>query len=391
MATTQRVAIATGSTWTVVGSDLRVVEPVEQYLEFARASEFSHNTIKAYARGLALWWTFVERSGRPWTAIGLADFGRFIQDLRHGRIEAPPVDLGPAEAVGDATVALRVRAVMSFYRYQAASGGPAVAHLYETIRTSPGSYMPFMEHIARRDGRVRSKVRVRVPRTEVPVLSPAQVDTLIDSEASWNSATQSWDGDLRYRLLWSLLAETGMRLSEALAVQHRDWQAGRGSAATVSIVRRDHPHGLVPKSGGRRVHIGARLDQLYADHVWWLCDRGADALIDDWDNAYIFCNTVREPLYGPLRPESVYDHLDMRKRRLPALPAAMTPHWFRHTHATALLLAGVQLHVVSRRLGHRDVQTTINTYGHVTDDAELAALANWREVVKGWETNDDER
>lgn len=77
------------------------------------------------------------------------------------------------------------------------------------------------------------------------------------------------------------------------------------------------------------------------------------------------------------------------KRKVPQLPEAMTPHWFRHSHATALLLAGTPLHVVSRRLGHRDVQTTINRYGHVTEDAELEALANWRDVVSGWETKTD--
>jgi integrase len=92
-------------------------------------------------------------------------------------------------------------------------------------------------------------------------------------------------------------------------------------------------------------------------------------------------------LHGPLRPESVYAHLRSIKRRLPQLPVAATPHWFRHSHATALLLAGTPVHVVSRRLGHESVQTTMNTYGHVTEDAELAALANWREVVAGWETN----
>lgn len=67
VASTQRVSTAVGPTWTVVGADFRVIEPVEQYLEFARASGFSHNTVKAYARGLALWWTFLERSGRPST------------------------------------------------------------------------------------------------------------------------------------------------------------------------------------------------------------------------------------------------------------------------------------------------------------------------------------
>ena len=87
----------------------------------------------------------------------------------------------------------------------------------------------------------------------------------------------------------------------------------------------------------------------------------------------------------------MYAHLRAVKRRLPQLPAAMTPHWFRHTHATALLLAGTPLHVVSRRLGHQSVQTTVDIYGHVTDDAELEALANWRDVVAGWETGQDEQ
>ena len=74
-----------------------------------------------------------------------------------------------------------------------------------------------------------------------------------------------------------------------------DWGTGRSATATVSVVDRPHPHGISTKSGSRRIHIGSRLDRLYGDYVWWLCDQGADALIDDWDRSYIFCNTRREP------------------------------------------------------------------------------------------------
>lgn len=42
------------------------------------------------------------------------------------------------------------------------------------------------------------------------------------------------------------------------------------------------------------------------------------------------------------------------------------------------------VHVVSRRLGHADVQTTLNIYGHVTEDAELRAAADWAAVTRGW-------
>ncbi|WP_436739824.1 tyrosine-type recombinase/integrase [Streptomyces sp. BBFR102] len=54
--------------------------------------------------------------------------------------------------------------------------------------------------------------------------------------------------------------------------------------------------------------------------------------------------------------QSVYKHLAARKRHVPGLPPDMTLHWYRHTHATALLLSGVPMHVVSRRLGHADTR-----------------------------------
>jgi integrase len=37
-----------------------------------------------------------------------------------------------------------------------------------------------------------------------------------------------------------------------------------------------------------------------------------------------------------------------------------------------------------RRLGHADIQTTLNLYGWVSEDAELRALADWRSFCAGW-------
>ena len=39
---------------------------------------------------------------------------------------------------------------------------------------------------------------------------------------------------------------------------------------------------------------------------------------------------------------------------------------------------------VSRRLGHADVQTTLNTYAHVTEDVEMRAVAQWKAFTAGW-------
>jgi integrase len=43
---------------------------------------------------------------------------------------------------------------------------------------------------------------------------------------------------------------------------------------------------------------------------------------------------------------------------------ALHLHELRHTHATLLLRAGVHPKIVSERLGHADIQTTLNTYSH---------------------------
>mgnify|MGYP002652383830 CR=1 FL=1 len=387
MATAQRVTLSDGATtWTVLDRSFGLVEPVEAYLEYGRQVDFRPNTTKAYAQSLAQWWSFLEQIGKSWDAVKLHDFGDFISALRYGELGSPIRELRPRSRLTDGTVNARLRAVMSFYRYQAGCGIDAAPFLWKESQVRSGRYVAFLEHVARRTPEKRATIRIRGARKPVPVLPPSAIDALLDAEATYDQVSMEWKGDLRYRFLWALLAESGMRIGEALSLQHRDWHTGTGGdSARVAIVSRPHPHGLSAKSGAREVHVGSRLDRLYADYVWWLCDRGADAALGDWDSSYIFCNTIREPLFAPLRTESVYAHLRAMKRQVDSLPDTMTPHWFRHTHATALLLAGSPVHTVSRRLGHASVQTTMNTYGHVTEDAELAAVANWREYVAGWE------
>ena len=68
-------------------------------------------------------------------------------------------------------------------------------------------------------------------------------------------------------------------------------------------------------------------------------------------------------------------HPDAITRILARIAAAagvprLTVHELRHTHTTWLVLAGVPLPVVSQRIGHARVSTTMDLYAHLLKDSQ---------------------
>lgn len=133
-------------TWTVLGADLLPAREIESYLEFLRQTDASPNTVKAYARGLALWWEFLELRGRSWDVFGVEDFTGFLGWMRSG---LPPrvssLSAVPAR-IADATAAQRLQAVRSFYVFQQWRGLEGIPALF-LGRESSSPYLPFLTHI----------------------------------------------------------------------------------------------------------------------------------------------------------------------------------------------------------------------------------------------------
>lgn len=51
-----------------------------------------------------------------------------------------------------------------------------------------------------------------------------------------------------------------------------------------------------------------------------------------------------------------------------------TPHWLRHTHAFGLDRSKASMAEMSRRLGHSNIQTTVNVYGGLIGDVDAEVL-----------------
>ena len=71
---------------------------------------------------------------------------------------------------------------------------------------------------------------------------------------------------------------------------------------------------------------------------------------------------------GPMHPDSVTTWLDRfaKRNNLPHI----NPHAFRHTMASMLFFNGVDDISVSKRLGHAQVSTTTDIYGHIIQEAD---------------------
>jgi site-specific recombinase XerD len=377
----------------VVGADYLPVGPVEEFLEFLRvARDASPNTIRSYATSLSRWWDYLTAAGVAWDAVTLMTFMPFLTMLRTGDPvgvrRLPGVEGANEATAADSTVSLRVAAVLSLYRFHAdVHDVPVAGRLYRISGRGRSRYVRGLAHVDRRSSQASPMVRVRGrPARPTPVLSPEQVTAIVDGCARFDASTGCWQGSVRDRLLFATLNETGVRLGECLSLRHCDWHVGRGGTPFIEVVpRQDHPAGArVKNSRYRRIYISDELERLHSEYVWQLCDADAHRAVD-LENWWVFVNLRRGEWLAAMRPETVYDLVDTLKRRLGRkVPAEWTPHWFRHTHASALLLAGVRDHVVMRRLGHADIQTTVNLYGWVSEDAELRALADWATFCAGW-------
>ena len=129
-----------GRTWTVLGDAGLPVAPIEEFLEHHRVLGSSPNTVRSYAKGLELWWSLLALENVGWEDPGVGTLRGFVTWLRMG--VAPAVAVIALESTGatrpaETTVAARLAAVVSFYRFQHDLHGRGAARARASIRSLP--------------------------------------------------------------------------------------------------------------------------------------------------------------------------------------------------------------------------------------------------------------
>jgi integrase len=177
--------------------------------------------------------------------------------------------------------------------------------------------------------------------------------------------------------LWSLLAWSGMRRGEVMALRWEDVDLDAGVvtvARAVSVAAGNATFTKEPKTTA-----GRRLVDLDDDTVAVLRSHRKEqaarqlAVGPGWrGSGLLFCRVDGAPRH----PNDVSGRWAGLVRRV-APPLGLPPirlHDLRHSHATQLLGAGVRPDVVTQRLGHASVAFTLDTYGHVLPGDQRTAL-----------------
>ena len=169
-------------------------------------------------------------------------------------------------------------------------------------------------------------------------------------------ATAFHDAPRYYPLLF-VLAGTGMRLGEGLALQPGDLDC---SSKTIRIARAFSEDGTLdsPKSGhGRTVEMSQSLADTLKSHQLL---QKQEALKYGWPElpSWLFVSKTG----SAVDPANVRRAM-LRVLKMAKLPLHFTPHCLRHTYASILLSEGVSPVYVQEQLGHATIELTVSTYG----------------------------
>jgi site-specific recombinase XerD len=165
----------------------------------------------------------------------------------------------------------------------------------------------------------------------------------------------------------SLWRRVGLRISETVHLDIRDWRPDLGEFGKLHV-----RFGKGSRGRGPKTRMVPAIDAVDALMDWWLTDI-RHQFGDDWDNP-------DAPLLPSERRDKMTDQClragddalrsglkNAAGEYLPAWRGRLTPHVLRHFCASSLYMRGMDLKAIQELLGHSWLSTTTR-YIHVHDD-----------------------
>lgn len=180
--------------------------------------------------------------------------------------------------------------------------------------------------------------------------------------------------------LFRLLAYSGMRKGEALALTWKDLDFTHNKIVISKAISRGKDNQLYVKSTktgfARTITMDSRTMEILKD---WRKQQKEDYFKLGFNtkspNQLVFSNEHNEFL----QPTKTRKWIVQVQKKYNLKP--ITTHGLRHTHCSLLFEAGAKIEEVQDRLGHSDIQTTMNIYAHVSAKAKESAIQKFEQYL----------
>lgn len=178
--------------------------------------------------------------------------------------------------------------------------------------------------------------------------------------------------DLKKKAFFTILGNAGLRRSEALALTWKDIDFSNQTILINKALKYGRKNGLYkgPTKTYNSRTISVNKKTMDAISEWKHVQEGQLKLLNQKHHGpkQLLFNNTSNNYINPNQPSRwLKDFLLENELRL------ISNHGLRHTHCTLLFQAGVDLKTIQQRLGHNDVQTTLNIYTHFSKQNAQAA------------------
>lgn len=325
-----KVSDGTKSEFVLLDKHMRLVRPVNEYLNYQALRGRATNTLRAYGRDLKIFFEFLEQRDLRYDQIDVKLIREFVEYLRSP--DEHLLFLNVESKRSPVTINRMVGTVHGFYCYQAAMNDIVNPLITKEVNNPNSLFRSMLYHTRKSNYTKQSIFKIKESDYRIHLFTAAEIQMMLEVLPT-----------ARDKLIFKFLIQSGARISEALALKIEDIPVP-DFESEISVI-----HHVKSKGKYRDIYIPtallAELDEFIMEHRSSVMTA----------HSYVF--TTQHP-HQQNKPISYRGLYEVFKRAGKKVGIDFKFHDTRHTFVTRLVESGMDFSVVRILAGHKHITTT---------------------------------
>jgi len=325
----------------LLDDEMRIVKPVQEYLNYQARLSRSFNTLVANGRDLKLYWEFLNHKVYDYKNITPVHIGEFIEFLRlpNGTNDKIVILYGSSKRTGK-TINRILSTIYCFYKYCCMVLEIENPIMMEEINRPQNMFKSLLHH-ARSNNRTKKSIfKIKESEANITIIPDSHIKLVL------NNLSRERD-----RLILKILYLTGARIGEVLGlkIENIPYPDSNDLFGVLKNIKSKGKH--------RDLFIPSALIEEIDNFIIY------ERSIIETEHSYLFVSLQKQHLGKPLTYRGIYEVFYALKMKL---GLNFNFHDIRHTFITHLAEMGMDMSIISKIAGHKHISTT-EKYTHLSE------------------------